>query len=93
MKITARAKKRWFKKHVNSFELYYYDAAFNYRLAEYNYFYGLYKDQDKYHLYCSKLIKMARELEQLSACEIFFKYKKLRFYNLNEKYRFRFYWD
>ena len=93
MKITKRAKKKWFKENVNSFELYYYDAIFNHRLAEYNYFDGLYKEQDPYCLYCSELKKTARELEKLSACEIFFKYKKLQFTKPNKMHSFQFYWD
>ena len=32
MKLTKRAKQKWFKEHVNSFELWYYDCLHNYRL-------------------------------------------------------------
>lgn len=93
MKISKRAKQKWFKENVNSFELYYYDCLYNYRLAEYNYFDGLHKDQNKYHLYSTELKKMARDLQKLSACEIFFKYKKLRFQNPTKKEIFKFYYE
>lgn len=93
MKLTKRAKQKWFKEHVNSFELYYYDAIHNHRLAEYNYFDGLYKEQDSYCLYCFELKQMARELQKLPAWEIFFKYKKLRFQDHRKKDIFKFYYD
>lgn len=93
MKVTKRAKQKWFKEHVNYFDLYYYDRLYNYSLARYNYFDGLYKEQDRYILYFSDLRKMARELDKLSDWEIFWKYKKLRFRNYQETHLFVFSWD
>ena len=93
MKLTKTAKQKWFKENVNSFELYYYDCLYNYRLAEYNYFDGLYKEQGKLHLYRTELKKMARELDKLSDWEIFWNYKRLRFRNHQETHVFVFSWD
>ena len=36
MKISNKAKKKWFKENINSFEIFYYDAMFNTRLVWYN---------------------------------------------------------
>lgn len=93
MKISKRAKEKWFKENVNSFELYYYDCLHNYTLAQYNDFDGLYKEQYKYHLDYPQLKKIVRELQKLSAWEIFFKYKNLRFQKHGKKDTFRFYYS
>ena len=94
MRLTKRAKQKWFKENVNQFELYYYDCFKNVRLAQYDYFKGLFKTQDRDELYCSELRKMARKLDKLSAYDIFWAYKKLRFTkDINKKGVFRFNWD
>lgn len=93
MKLTKTAKQKWFKKHVNYFDLYYYDQLYNYSLARYNYFDGLYKEHDRFILYFSDLRKMARELDKLSDWEIFWNYKRLRFRNHQETHVFVFSWD
>lgn len=93
MRLTKRAKQKWFNENVNQFELYYYDCIRNVRLAQYDYFKGLFKTQDRDELYCSELIKMARKLNRLSACDIFWAYKKFRFTkDINKKGIFRFNW-
>ena len=94
MILTNKAKRKWFKENVNQFELYYYDCFKNVRLVQYYYFEGLFKTQDRDELYCSELRKMARKLDKLSACDIFWAYKKLRFTkDINKKCVFRFNWD
>ena len=40
MRLTKRAKQKWFKENVNQFELYYYDCFKNVRLVQYDYFEG-----------------------------------------------------
>ena len=94
MRLTKRAKQKWFNENVNQFKLYYHDYFKNVRLAQYDYFKGLLKTQDRDELYCSELRKMARKLDKLSACDIFWAYKKFRFTkDINKKGVFRFNWD
>ena len=93
MKLTNRAKKKWFEENINSFEIFFYDCIRNPRLVEYNYF-GSYKNNDEYTLYSSELLNFARYIEKMDYWEIFFKFKKLsKIKNLNKKHIFKMYYD
>ena len=94
MQLTNKAKKKWFKENICSFELYYYDCIRNTRLVEFDYFEGLHKCQNKSDLYTALLKRTAIDISKLTDWQIFFKYKKFRMIkNVNEKYVFKFSYD
>ena len=84
MKISNRAKKKWFKENINSFEIFYYDAMFNTRLVWYNKW-NSYIEHDKDELYCDEMQDFVRYIDKMSMWEIFFKCRHLKGKNLYDK--------